>query len=120
MLKATAAALLLAAAAAKSVRIDGTDSAPPAPYAAAVSSTSDYYAGITEGPGLKDQLSKLIFNHTHLSYNAIWGEFSVLETHMPECAGHGNNSIADIYSSKCWNASEKCGNYKKEGDCFNR
>lgn len=28
--------------------------------------------------------------------------------------------VRGIYSDYCFNVSDKCGSYKKEGDCYNR
>jgi endonuclease I len=82
----------------------------------------NYYNGVDpKSPQFKEQLHTLISNHTSLSYEAIWGEFAQLDTAAQRVPGNcTNNTIGDVYSAKCWLATEKCGDYKKEGDCFNR
>lgn len=63
---------------------------------------------------LKDALQKkLSRTHKRLSYKKLWDAFTRTDTHR--CEG-----VFDFYSSKCFKAEEKCRNFKREGDCFNR
>ena len=84
---------------------------------AAAPQADDYYKDIDpDSLNFKWDLSRLISQHKSLSYNDIWGEFEDLDTHaelMPGCTKNG--TIGDVYSSKCWLMSEKCGNYKRKG-----
>lgn len=86
--------------------------------------SEDYYRNIdptAENDELKGQLQDLIYPHTVLSYDDVWGAFEVVDHNLPTYPCDGNSSdIPDIYSSYCWPESKECGNYKKEGDCFNR
>ena len=83
-----------------------------------------YYDNINPNSAtFKADLGQLLSDHKSLSYKEIWGEFSVLDTHKqlePGCTGPDNTTVGDVYSAKCWLPKEKCGNYKREGDCFNR
>eukprot|EP01095_Lingulamoeba_sp_RSL-Kostka_P011642 TRINITY_DN449_c0_g1_i1.p1 TRINITY_DN449_c0_g1~~TRINITY_DN449_c0_g1_i1.p1 ORF type:complete len:275 (-),score=65.94 TRINITY_DN449_c0_g1_i1:193-1017(-) len=83
--------------------------------------TGDYYNGINGnlfGNALKEELSQLIAkNITLTSYNDLWIKFNTTDTEWSSCP----EKIHDIYSSKCWTyKTDQCGNYKKEGDCYNR
>jgi endonuclease I len=90
---------------------------------------TDYYAAIdvtASDDDLKVQLQNLISIHIVLTYDDIWNAFSSIDKNLPGYPCDGNAShIPDVYSSYCW-APEKlplggeCGNYKKEGDCYNR
>ena len=93
--------------------------------------TSDsYYAGINtslKDNALKGALQTLINNHTVLGYDDVWLAFDVIGKTMHGYPCNANNAtyIPDIYSGFCWKpdngtAGGECGNYKKEGDCFNR
>lgn len=58
--------------------------------------------------------------HEALTYRELWTAYKTVWVSLP---GKCQNSIYDIYSSKCWRAgSEQCGStgYRKEGDCYNR
>ena len=85
---------------------------------------ADYYASINpslSGPALAAQLTTLISNHTSLTYAGLWAALATTDAGP----GHGGDcpaaTVSDIYSAKCWTpVTEKCGNYKKEGDCWNR
>lgn len=88
----------------------------------------NYYSSIDSkavNDVLKGQLFQLINPHTVLDYDAVWEAFGVVDKFLPGYPCDSNKEhIPDIYSSYCW-ALEKipggeCGNYKKEGDCFNR
>jgi len=75
---------------------------------------------------LKNQLHSLISIKTTLLYDDIWNAFKTVDTALTgyPCDDSASD-IPDIYSSNCWvpvkNVTKgECGNYKKEGDCFNR
>ena len=89
----------------------------------------EYYKNIDSSAindELKQQLHDLINPHIVLTYDEIWTAFESVDKYLPGYPCDSNSShIPDVYSSYCW-APEKitpggeCGNYKKEGDCFNR
>ena len=76
----------------------------------------DYYAGIdpSHPATLKAALHDLIKNHRSLSYSDIWGEFPKLDTERQDTPAdcQDNTTLGDVYSSKCWKPSERCGNYR--------
>lgn len=76
-----------------------------------------YYApaGGSKGAGLKTALCKIISDHTQESYKELWEDF--LETDARE-----DGRVWDMYSSATdfTFIDEQCGNYKREGDCYNR
>ena len=89
-------------------------------------SADDYYSGIESSAtdtDLKQQLHDLISQKTVVSYDGVWEAFRAVDQYLP-----ANNcdagKIPDIYSGYCWTSEKaeggECGNYKKEGDCFNR
>ena len=85
--------------------------------------SGSYYSSVdTSGAvvnlALKTALQTLISNHTVLTYDDAWTAFLSVDVYLPGNCSTG--TIPDIYSSKCWTSSEQCGNYKKEGDCYNR
>jgi len=90
----------------------------------------DYYAGIDSSltnDALKGELQALISPHTVLSYDDVWAAFDIVDRTMNGYPCNPNNAtyIPDVYSNHCWAPSPsveggECGNYKKEGDCFNR
>lgn len=89
----------------------------------------DYYSGIdttATDDNLKGQLQELIYPHTVYTYDDVWSAFSVVDENLPQYPCDANLShIPDIYSTYCWSTEQgvsggECGNYKKEGDCFNR
>jgi len=61
-------------------------------------------------------LADLIYTHNSISYSQVWDAFVKLDTGLAPCTG----KIRGYYSSFCWTEDQECGNYKKEGDCFNR
>ncbi|MGP9801736.1 endonuclease [Rheinheimera sp. NSM] len=86
-----------------------------------------YYAdaaGLT-GYNLKTALHNIIKTHTAQGYSAIWGFYNVYEL---DNYYENDGSILDIYSEKPSASdsyvyaagSDQCGNYSKEGDCYNR
>ena len=97
--------------------------AAAATVAATAAGPGDYYDGVDPtSKDFKQQLHTLIADHTSLSYDAIWGEFAELDTAAQRVPGNcSNTTVGDVYSSNCWQpVSGRCGDYKKEGDCFNR
>merc|ERR1719197_1776243 len=88
--------------------------------ARSIAANNSYYDGVNwslKGDALRAELSKLNRQHKVVSYKAVWSAFDFLDDGIDRC---GNGTIRGIYSSKCWAPSEQCGNYKKEGDCFDR
>jgi endonuclease I len=89
----------------------------------------DYYVGIdfsATDNELKQQLHDLINPHVVYDYDEVWNAFMDVDHNLLDYPCNANASyIPDVYSSYCW-APEKittggeCGNYKKEGDCYNR
>lgn len=67
----------------------------------------------TGGKNLLEALHNTISNHTDIGYNALWDLYK-------ESDVYPDGKIWDMYSTKHWNASEKCGNYTNIGDCYNR
>lgn len=76
-----------------------------------------YYtaANGSKGSGLKTSLSAIISDHTVESYKDLWEDFT--ETDARE-----DGRVWDMYSSTTgfMFISDQCGNYKNEGDCYNR
>ncbi|MCP9612607.1 endonuclease [Coprobacter tertius] len=64
---------------------------------------------------LKTAMGKIVFRHTELTYKELWSAFD--KTDLRE-----DGKIWDMYSSLTNYTFQKnqCGNYKKEGDCYNR
>jgi len=85
-----------------------------------VSGPGSYYDGIN--PNLnstlfKKQLTQLISVHTVLTYDQLWTAFKTID----QSSSCPVPTLFDIYSAKCWTpGTQQCGNYKKEGDCYNR
>lgn len=65
------------------------------------------------GAALLSALCNKISSHTTVSYNGLWDLYRSSDV-------DDNGKIWDMYSTKRWNAGEKCGNYSKVGDCYNR
>jgi len=94
-----------------------------------VQSTSDYYSGIDSSATnneLKSQLHSLISHKTTVSYDNAWKAFAQVDKYLEgyPCS-NDSSQIPDIYSDYCWHPQKnvsygECGNYKKEGDCYNR
>mmetsp|Transcript_4868 Transcript_4868/g.10194 ORF Transcript_4868/g.10194 Transcript_4868/m.10194 type:complete len:272 (+) Transcript_4868:188-1003(+) len=91
----------------------------------------DYYASIDTSLAddqLRNALQTLISNRTEVDYDQVWDAFAVIDKSLPgyPCDPNDPSKIPDIYSSYCWTPAKgldvggECGNYKKEGDCFNR
>jgi endonuclease I len=90
----------------------------------------EYYADIdatATNDELKGQLQDLISVHKVFSYDDAWSAFEEIDKNLPgyPCSDDPTH-IPDIYSGYCWTPQQgmptggECGNYKKEGDCFNR
>lgn len=65
------------------------------------------------GRNLLAALNGVIANHTTLSYKS-------LNTYYPKTDAYPDGTLWDIYSTKHWNPSQKCGNYSSVGDCYNK
>ncbi len=66
------------------------------------------------GVSLMKSLTSTIRPHTQLSYKELWSAF--WETDVRE-----DGSLWDMYSDEKWTKTgQQCGNYKNEGDCYNR
>lgn len=88
-----------------------------------------YYNNINPnatGMTMKTQLQDLISVKTSLTYDEVWVAFGSVDKFL---AGYPCSTdldmIPDIYSGYCWKTEKitpggECGNYKHEGDCFNR
>ncbi|MFN0049192.1 MAG: endonuclease [Cytophagales bacterium] len=78
---------------------------------------SGYYdvAAGKSGAALKTALYDKIKGHSVQSYTpGVWNAFNTTDKKP-------NGRPWDIYSNKDWNfGSNQCGNYSKEGDCYNR
>lgn len=75
---------------------------------------------------LRVQLQALISQKTVFSYDDVWEAFQSIDKYLPgyPCSSDAS-MIPDIYSAECWKTYKvvpggECGNYKHEGDCFNR
>ena len=78
---------------------------------------SGYYSSCVNKSG-KDLLTALhakINSHTTVSYDALYDLYKTSDVY-PE-----DGKIWDMYSTKHWSTtSQRCGNYKNVGDCYNR
>lgn len=82
-----------------------------------------YYAGADgkTGQALQQALHDLIDDHQVLTYAALWEAFKTTDT-KPD------STVWDIYSDKPGEtpayvyhfSQDQCGNYAREGDCYNR
>lgn len=86
------------------------------PASATSADYGTYYSGITgtSGMTLKDQLTDLIDGHTVVSYDGLYEVYKTSDN-RPE-----DNTVFDMYADIHFSHSKTCGNYGKEGDCFNR
>lgn len=75
----------------------------------------NYYASCEgkSGEALLTALQSVVGSHTTVSYDGLWEVYKDSDV-------DANGKIWDMYSTKRWNTSEKCGNYKNVGDCYNR
>jgi endonuclease I len=90
----------------------------------------DYYADINPdavNDDLKGQLKALTNPHKVYTYDEVWTAFDSVDVYLPRYPCSANLSyIPDVYSTYCWEPDNlstsggECGNYKKEGDCYNR
>ncbi|MDL2223338.1 endonuclease [Bacteroidales bacterium OttesenSCG-928-M11] len=68
---------------------------------------------------LKTAMKEIIADHTVRTYNDLWTDFKKTDT-------KGNDLVWDMYSDGnktgylYYFGSDQCGNYKIEGDCYNR
>jgi endonuclease I len=90
---------------------------------------SAYYSGIdptATNMALKQQLQALVSVKTELTYDDAWTAFASVDKFLEGYPCSSDLSmIPDIYSGYCWKPVKitpggECGNYAKEGDCFNR
>lgn len=65
------------------------------------------------GQALLTALYQTIGSHTTVSYDGLLDLYKTSDVDE-------NGKIWDMYSTKRWNTGEKCGNYSKIGDCYNR
>lgn len=74
-------------------------------------SSADGYCGAS----LKTALCKVIYNHTALSYDALWEAFKTTDK-------RADGKVWDMYSSSTnfVFGTDQAGSYKKEGDVYNR
>lgn len=89
-----------------------------------LSTKEEYYADINfdeTDEALKQELHDLINPHTVISYDDVWNAFTDVDHYLPTYPCDSNaTDIPDVYSANCWPKSKQCGNYKTEGDCYNR
>ena len=104
------------------------------PFASADDGAESYYENIdttATDDDLKGQLFALINPHTVISYDEAWAAFAKVDLALPAypCSSTNASEISDIYSNFCWetyhlpdsnDTGGECGNYHKEGDCYNR
>jgi endonuclease I len=91
---------------------------------------SNYYQNIDStatNDDLKAQLKNLTNPHIVYTYDEVWDAFRSVDIYLPRYPCDANLShIPDVYSIYCWETDNltttggECGNYKKEGDCYNR
>ena len=77
-----------------------------------------YYAGKVDftlrNADLKTSLFHAISSHTNIGYNGLWNAY--LSTDLRD-----DGTIWDMYSNCSFTpGNDKCGNYSREGDCYNR
>ena len=80
-------------------------------------SVKNYYSGIDfslSGATLKTSLYNKINSHKSLGYDN-------LNSYYPQTDARADGTIWDMYSNVRWSFNSKvCGNYKNEGDCWNK
>lgn len=76
---------------------------------------SGYYSACEGkcGQALLTALYDKISYHTTISYAGLWNIYPVTDV-------RADGTIWDMYSTKHWPASSKCGSYSALGDCYNR
>lgn len=88
-----------------------------------------YYSRINpNSPTLRSDLTTLIYPRpTVLTYSQVWSAYNRTDNDDFECKEAScplkclPTDLVDMYSANCWHfSSDQCGNYHKEGDCYNR
>ena len=76
---------------------------------------SGYYSSCEgqKGAALLKALQSTVGSHKQLSYDGVWTAFRTTDINE-------SGRLIDMYSTKLWSTGEKCGNYSKVGDCYNR
>ncbi|MDM1061844.1 endonuclease [Empedobacter falsenii] len=98
---------------------------------ASAQAPSNYYENATGSSfTLKTQLYNIIKNHTDLTYGGLWTLYSRTDSDngFLDKYYEKDNTILDIYSENPTSkdpynftkVTNQCGNYKNEGDCYNR
>lgn len=91
---------------------------------AGVQGPGNYYAGIdvnANGAAFTAQLTALISQHKSLTYNDLWTAFKTTDIGTRDGGNCTTSDLGDLYSATCWQpGADQCGNYQKEGDCYNR
>lgn len=77
--------------------------------------SSTYYSAANgkSDAALKTALFNIIKGHTVISYDGLITAYKTTDV-------DANGKLWDIYSNYHFSTSSKCGNYSKEGDCYNR
>lgn len=100
------------------------DAVQPHASATGLRGPGGYYDNIDtnlDGAAFRAQLTALIVEHSVLTYNDLWAMFRVTDRNTGQPGGCSEGQVGDVYSRRCWDSpSQQCGNYKQEGDCFNR
>lgn len=66
------------------------------------------------GAALLTALQNTVGDHTVVSYDGLWDVYKTSDV-------KDNGKVWDMYSTKEWTVNQqKCGNYQKVGDCYNR
>lgn len=83
--------------------------------ACSAAAPANYYTACENknGRNLLAALNGVISSHTTLSYKS-------LNSYYPQTDAYPDGTLWDIYSTKHWNPSNKCGNYDVVGDCYNK
>ena len=85
-------------------------------FAQGPNNSGTYYksADRLKGKALKTAMFKIIQSHTQLSYNQLWKAFETTDK-------RADGKVWDMYSNTTnFTFDKKAGNYKKEGDVYNR
>ncbi|MCH5346838.1 MAG: endonuclease [Muribaculaceae bacterium] len=65
------------------------------------------------GQSLLTALKGVISSHKNVGYDGLWDVYKTSDVYP-------DGTIWDMYSTKHWKTTEKCGNYSAVGDCYNR
>jgi len=94
------------------------------------SDVDTYYSAIDptlQDQAMKDQLFSLMNPHVVFTYDEAWAALDEIDKTLPTypCAQNDTSKFPDVYSAYCWTnqvsvQGGECGEYKKEGDCWNR